>query len=197
MPIEPKFRTVTSFDGPDGLSRGVVQLEENIGRSFDQIVSDALPMLVPTNLKTAAYTAKLDDLVSCNGTFRVTLPVATNKNQGRVVGIIVRAGTVSVGAASGLTQGVAIDSLPVAGLFLYESDGVGWWRAGGVLSVTAGDGTVIVNPTTGQVVIRVGTITSANVDSSIVTLAALRKARTELQYIRLLLMQLVELEQAQ
>lgn len=193
----PSFREHQNFSvQPAELSRQVGDLEDNVRDALNQAADGALGLLVPTNLKTAAYSAMLGELVVASGTFLVTLPVASPQNAGAVVGIVVTtAGTISVASASGLVQGVATDALSATGLFLYESNGVGWWRSPGMVSrVTAGAG--LTGGGTGDVTLAVGTISSANVDSSIVTTAAMRKARTELQYIRLLLMQLVELEEA-
>lgn len=125
--IVPQF--VPVMRGGGDIERKTVEFEDNVKKSFANVAGQALPKLAPTNLKTAAYTAMLDELVVCNGTFNVTLPVASSKNGGRQVGVIVRAGTITVITASGLVQGAASDALGTAGMYAYTSDGIaGWWR---------------------------------------------------------------------
>lgn len=130
MSIDPKFRTVTSYDtdDQDRLARELSQLEDNIAAAMDRIATTALPKLAPTQLKTSAYAAKLDDLVIASGTFGVVLPVATNQNNGRVVGIVVKSGAITVTSLSKI-QNATSDALSAAGLYLYVSTGVDWWRA--------------------------------------------------------------------
>lgn len=128
MPLKPNYVSTTNFMEKDPL-RALAQLDGAVSRSFANVEAQALPRLVPTNRKTAAYVAQLDDLVSAAGTFRVTLPVAAPINAGREVGVIVRSGTVTVATASGRVQGGATDVLATVGLRRYVSDGVGWWRA--------------------------------------------------------------------
>lgn len=116
------------MNGGDDIARQAVQFEANVSKSLTNIANQAQPKLAPTNLKTAAYTALLDELVVCNGTFNLMLPVATPSNQGREIGVIVRAGTVTVITASGLVQGAASDALAGPIKSTYVSTGTDWWR---------------------------------------------------------------------
>lgn len=144
MSIDPRLLKLKQFDDAQ---RAVVDLEANVGDAIDRIAQQALPKLTPTARQIAAYVAKVDDLVVTSGTLTVTLPVATSKNNGRVIGVLVQSGTVTVGSQS-TVQGAVSDALATAGLYLYVSTGTSWWRAptgaggGAVASVTAGSGLV-------------------------------------------------------
>lgn len=217
--IDPKFRELHEYGGEDG-ARRVGQLEDNVKAALANIAQQALPLFSPTNLKTSAYTAKLDEHVPCAGTFPVTLPVASSVNQGRHVGVEVKGGTVTVGPATGLVNGAATVSCATVGFYDFVSNGVGWTvaatsAASGVASVTAGAGLVNSGTATNPVVdavaanptivvhpdsIEVGVISDANVDDTIVTevelSAGVKRLRLELQHIRLLVGQLVDIEVA-
>lgn len=238
MSIDPRFRQVRQFDDA---TRAVRDLEDNAGDALQRIADQALPKLTPTNIKIAAYVAGLDELVMTNGTLAVTLPVATAANNGRVVGVVVQSGTVTVTSQSAV-QGATSDALATAGLYLYVSTGSTWWRpaigAGGasvspattivtetafgqgsavgtgvkyarddhthgspatpVTSIAASDGTLVFSAPTGAVTARVGVISDANVDETIVTesvfASQVKKLRLELQHVRLLISTLVDLE---
>lgn len=193
MSIKTNFKKTTQGDGDT--ERKLVQLEKNVQDALDNVIQQAWTRLVPTNLKTSAYSGMLDELVVCNGTFTVTLPTANAQNRGRCVGIEVKAGTISVIAFSGLVQGVARDSILAKGYFLYVSDGVGWYRPGGVSSITAGAGLTVggVAGATGT-----GAVTVAADTTSLVTLAALNTAvssvRFEMEKLRVLMMQLAKIQ---
>lgn len=194
----PSFREHQNFSVQAAeLSRQVGDLEDNVRDALNQTADGALGLLVPTNLKTSAYAAMIGELVVASGTFLVTLPVASPQNAGAIVGVIVTdAGTISVASASGLVQGVATDALSTTGLFLYESNGVGWWRSPGMVSSVTVASPGLIGGGTGAVSIALGTVTSSNVDDSIATTTDTDKLRIELQHIRLLLMDLVEIELA-
>lgn len=129
MSIDGTLRPLKQYDtSGDGLKRGVGQLEANVAAAISRIATQALPKLEPTDLQTRAYVAKLDDLVVTNGTFPVSLPVATATNAGRQIGVLVKGGTVTVTSQSGV-QGGASDVLATVGLRRYESTGVDWWRS--------------------------------------------------------------------
>lgn len=196
MSLDPKFRTIGSFDAdkPEQLGRQIQALEDNVSAALGRSAAQALAKLSPTNRKTAAYVAALGELVIAAGTFTVTLPVSSSKNQGELVGVVVESGTITAITPGGTVQGGTSDSLPASGLFLYESTGTGWWRQGGVTSLTAADGTIVVSSPTGAVTIRVGTITSANVDDTIVADADLQRVSLHLAAIRRLLTQIVRVE---
>lgn len=210
--IVPSFSKIKDFTGD--IARKTNELEKAVGTSFDNVASQGQPKLVPTNLKTAAYVASLDDLVVCSGSFSLTLPTANATNAGREVGLVIKSGTITVSSPGCLVQGGDTDAPSVLGRYIYRSDGVGWWRPpNGVTSVTAGAG--LVGGGTGAVTIdvaaadstivvsadaiRVGVITSANVDSSIVTDASLAlllaPIRQEMEMIRLLTRDLLLIEQ--
>lgn len=144
--IDPKLRTLSDFRD---LQRSLAQLEQNVADAMKRIAAQATPLLTPTNRKTSAYGASLDELVVAAGTFPVILPIATTQNAGRRVGVEVQSGTVTVSAASGQVQGGASDALSTVGRYEYESDGVGWWRAplgaGGAVPIPA---TTVVSETT-------------------------------------------------
>lgn len=237
--IDPRMKVLSDFSDAQ---RAIPQLEDNVEAAFARVATQASPKLVPTNKKTSAYTAELDDLVVAAGTFNITMPVASAQNAGRRIAIEVQSGTVTVVPTTGQVQGAASDALSTVGRYDYESDGVGWWRAplgaGGaavspattvtsettfgivpavgvgvlyarndhthgspatpVTSIAADDGTLVFSTPTGAVTAHVGVITDANVDSTILTEsvfdAGVKKLRLELQHIRLLVGQLVELE---
>lgn len=125
MSLDPRLRRLRQFDDA---TRAVADLEANVGDAFDRVADQVMPKLTPTNLKTAAYAASLDELVVANGTFPVSLPVATATNAGHQIGVLVKGGTVTVTSQSGV-QGGASDALATVGLRRYESTGTDWWRA--------------------------------------------------------------------
>lgn len=127
--VEPKFRTLRQFDGDDALARRVSHLEDNIERAFMMTAKTAAPLGTATNRKTADYVAKIDELVTCAGTFTLGLPAASAENAGRSVTAIVESGTVTVRAVSGNVQGGSSDALATIGLRRYVSNGTDWWRA--------------------------------------------------------------------
>lgn len=127
--INPGLRQINQFKDGAELSRQLSQHEDFVREALGNVAQQAAPKLRPTQTKTAAYTAALDDLVVAAGTFSVTLPVAKPQNAGREVGVLVKSGTVTVTVVSGLVQGAATDALATVGLRRYVSDGVGWWRA--------------------------------------------------------------------
>lgn len=130
MSVDAKFRTVGSFDADPALARQIQELEDNTADAFDVVRSQAQPRLNPTQAKTSAYTADLDELVRVTGTFTLRFPVASAINAGRMIGVVVKSATVTVVCASGQVQGSTSDSLTVNGWYLYISDGTGWWRRG-------------------------------------------------------------------
>lgn len=189
--IDPQFRELNQFhtDKPQELGRQLSQHEDFVAAALKNVADGAFPLFVPTQRKTAAYTAKLDEVVVANGTFTVTLPAPTAQNAGRMVAVLVESGTITVKTSNAaLVQGAPSDTLPVAGLFLYESTGVAWWRQGGVLSVTAGTG--LTGGGTGT--------PTLSISSSVITDTALASAvtpiRQEVEKLRVLVMQLVKLE---
>lgn len=187
MPIVPGLPQNTT-QGLAEPGRQISVLEDNIRKALTNIANQALPRLKSTNLKVAAYTALLDDLVPCNGTFTITLPVASANNQGRCIAIEVKSGAISVISASGLVQGIATDLVNVAGLYVYVSDGMGWWRFP-FTSVTNTDGTISVT--------TVGGIVTIGASSAIVTSTALNNAvgdvRREVEKMRVLILQLAKI----
>ena len=125
------LKLISAFDtsDPTNLERQLSQAEANTDEAIKSLSSAAMPLLSATDVKTAAYTAKVEELVVCEGTFVLTLPIATKKNVTRYCGVLVRSGTVTVSCVSGNVQGAAADALATNGLRLYVSDGSGWWRA--------------------------------------------------------------------
>jgi len=187
--IDPKFKTLGSFDDGDTLSRQLVQQENNIDVAFKNTAGSALPKLLPTQTKTAAYNAALDELINAAGTFTVKLPIALPQNAGRVVGIVLTTGTVTVMTASTLVQGAATDVLTAAGAYLYTSDGVGWWRHAGVMSVTGGSGISVTGTAANPIVSTDGTaVTSAALS------LAVQPIRLEMENLRHLILRLVQIE---
>ncbi len=143
------MKQLSQFDTTgDGLKRGVSQLEANAKDAFAQTAQQVLGKLSPTNLKTAAYSALLGDMVLASGTFAVTLPVATPQSAGEIVGVVVKSGTITVTSQSKV-QGAASDVLTLAGEYLYVSTGVDWWRA----PLTTG---VLPDPGSNGIVVRTG-----------------------------------------
>lgn len=162
--IDPKFKIISNFETADAdrLGRQLPTLEDNINNALSSVAGQALPRFTPTNLKTAAYVAKLDELVVCAGTFGVTLPVASALNAGRHIAVAVKSGTVTVSvqnAPSGKVNDAATYTCAADALFDFVSDGVGWRAAvagsgGGVTSVSGGASPLVtVSPTTGAVVV--------------------------------------------
>lgn len=135
--IDPKLRRLNDFAQAE---RALPQLEQNVADALARVAEQAQPHLTPTNLKTSAYVAGLDETVVARGTFIVTLPIAAAQNAGRCVAVELQSGTVTVVTASGQVQGAASDALSTAGLYCYVSDGVGWWRP------PIGAGGAAVNP---------------------------------------------------
>lgn len=195
MSLQPNFQKQKLYG--KNLPREVAQLEKNISDSFGRIVDQAWAKLAPTNLKTSQYNAGLDELVTTKGSFVVSLPIATKDNKGRSIGIIVLSGTVSVLSAASLVQAQAIDSIGAINMYLYISDGVNWWRIGGVSSILPGDG-ITVSQGTGDVTVGVDVDVLAGllVDSGLlVSSENIKDLRKELQRTQLLLMQVLEVEQ--
>lgn len=155
-------------------------LEDNVRRVFNDISRLAMGKLKPTSLKVSTYAAAIGDLVIANGTFSVTLPAAKALNNGEVVGIVVQAGVVTAKSISNVqgVSGATGDALATAGLYLYESTGVDWWRAplsaggGGVSSVTAADTSLTISPTSGAVVAAVSAAYTAAILASIAAVDA-------------------------
>lgn len=126
------LRTINTFrtDDPDELDRQLGQFEQNVDDAIRGVANVSPSLLRPTNLKRAAYTAAVDELVLCSGTFAVKLPVGSVQNIGRQVGVLVTtAGTITVSSAKGNVQNGASDALATVGLRVYVSDGTNWWRA--------------------------------------------------------------------
>lgn len=130
MPIQPNFRKQSQFPQGDALKRGVSAFEDEVGKAFSNVATQAFPKLVPTDVKVADYESKLDDLVlvdsSSGATINITLPVATSDNRGRGIGIVRMS---SMGAVILISQ-TDIDgagtSLPLpltVGLYTYLSEG--------------------------------------------------------------------------
>lgn len=173
MSVDPRFKEVGSFDADAPLDRQLTQLEEHAADAFARVAEQALPRLTPTMRQTKAYTAKLDELVPVGGNaVPVTLPTATSANAGRFVAVEIDGGSASVRSVGCEVQGAQVDELASDGLYLYGSDGVGWWRA----PVSAGA------TSTGAFV------TEAQLDASV---AEIRHVAED---IRVLLMTLVKLE---
>jgi len=126
------LRTVGSFDtgSPDKLERQLVEFQQAVDDTVRGLLGKSPKLLVPTNLKTAAYTAQLGELVVCKGTFTLTLPVANTATAGRQCGVLVTAaGTITVKAVTGNVQNAATDALATVGLRIYTSVGGSWWRS--------------------------------------------------------------------
>lgn len=136
---EPTFREVGDFqaDSPDELTRSIVDLEDNVAAAFKQWLAYAAPILAPTTVKTAAYTANVWDLVvtdTSKGGFTITLPDASARNAGQVVAIARKSASNALLARAPSTnvQGAAPntgDTVPAStGLYEYRSTGSEWWR---------------------------------------------------------------------
>ncbi len=188
MPLDAKFRTVGSFEAESPLDRQIQQFEDNAAAALKALAAQAWAKLVPTNRKTADYPAKLGELVIATDGVAVQLPVATSKNAGEAVGIVVEEGSVTTFSASSDVQGGDTDTLPV-GQWLYISTGVGWWRGGGVTTITVGTG--LTGGGTGNV--DIGIDADVVVTSSALN-AAVLSTRQEVEKLRVLMMQLVKVE---
>ncbi len=189
MALDPKFRTVGSFEAESPLDRQLDQLETNASAAFRALASQAWAKLTPTNEKTSDYPAKLGELVMTDGDIRVMLPVSSPQNAGEAVGVIVALEhVVTTFSAQSDVQGGDEDQIP-EGMWLYISTGAGWWRGGGVTTITVGPG--LTGGGTGDV--EIGVDGDYLVTSSALN-AAVQSTRLEVEKLRVLVMQLVKVE---
>ncbi len=129
------LRTVGNFTAkdPTQLERQLSQLEQNVDDALRSTVVAFVPVPQPTNTKTAAYVAALDEMVRVNtaaGSVTIVLPVATPQNAGRGIAVarLSAANTLTVAPVSGTVNGAASLALTAAvRLFFLLSDGAGWW----------------------------------------------------------------------
>ncbi len=127
------LRLISSFEAEPELERQLCQLETNADDAIRSLAGAALPVLSPTNLKTAAYTAAIDELVGVDtsaASVVITLPKAVPQNAGHVVAIARKSAsnTLTVRLIEGTVNGAATLALTAAvRLFILCSDGAAWW----------------------------------------------------------------------
>lgn len=189
MAVDPKFKELGSFEADRPLERQLLQLEASAAQAFGNVATQGRAKLKPTRRQTADYVAKLGELVVASGELSVTFPTATSANAGEPIGIEVDDATVTVRSVGCLVQGEANELLSTKGLYVYESDSVGWWRQPAVTSVTVGPG--LTGGGTGDIDIGIDgdvVVTTATLS------AAVQPVRSLVEEIRVLLIQLVKLE---
>lgn len=132
------FRELGNFPEDNReLKRAIGQLEDNVAEALKKVEAFASVLAAPTNIKTASYSALVDELVvtdTSNASLTVTLPDATPLNAGHDVSIIrtSASNTLTARAVGSKVQGGAAgigEAVPAAaGLYVYRSSGRDWWR---------------------------------------------------------------------
>lgn len=123
----------------DDIERQLTDFWQDADTAIRRLRIGRLPVFMPTNKKTAAYTASIDELVlvdSAGGNVTITIPVASSENKGHFIAISRQSASnnITLKAPSGsinnsifLFGSSSITLTAAVRLFLYVSDCTNWW----------------------------------------------------------------------
>lgn len=130
------LKEIGAFDTHEAekLERQLVELQDNVAAAIDATALAAMSRLTPTAPIQTTYSAQPGDMVrlrlATGKTITITLPAATRRNQGQMIGIDVdqTVGTcvVQVAPGSSIDGSQSITLANVVGLSVFISDGGDW-----------------------------------------------------------------------